>query len=278
MAVIDDRGRLFGRLNLVDAAVALLALVVVAFAALGYALFRLPNPPVVSSISPNRIPANEEHSLQLKGQHFIPYLRVYLGRTDEADFVKRPTEQEKQDAFTLMNATRVQFLLETPTLAEIKVPALGTGSYDLHFYDETGHVAVKVAAFEVVPQESSGPGTATLIVTGEFGALTPADANEVRVGDRVTSGDLTWGDVLSVEPTQPDVAPISVLDRVIPTPVRDLLQVPAKVRVTCKVVGNECRVEGTAVTTGRELRALVGKHPTTFRVKSVEADTAHPGQ
>lgn len=273
MTLIDDRGRLFGRVNLIDAAVALLALVAVAFVLVAYALFRLPNPPVVTSVSPDRVPANEEHSLQLKGQNFIPYLRTYLGRTGETGFVRPPTEQEKQDAFTLMNATRVEFLLETPTLAEVKVPPLGAGSYDLHFYDETGHVGVKVAAFVVVPQESSGPGTGSLIVTGAFGGLVPADANAVRAGDRVSSGDLTWGDVIGVEPAQPDVAPIAVLDRVVPTQVGGLLQVPAKVRVRCTVVGTECRVEGIPVVPGRSLRALVGAHPAVFRIADVQADT-----
>lgn len=278
MALIDDRGRLFGRVNLIDAAVALLALVAIVFVLLAYVLFRLPNPPVVTSVSPTRIPANEEHSLQLKGLNFIPYLRAYLGRTNQADFVKRPTEQEKQDEFTLVNATRVQFLLETPTLAEIKVPPLGAGSYDLHFYDETGHVGEKIAAFVVEPQESGGPGTGSLIVHGTFGGLAPPAANEVRVGDRVTTGDLTWGDVLSSDPPQPDVAPIAVLDRVVPTQVAGLLQVPARLRVRCRVVGNECRVEGTPVVPGRTLRAVVGAHPTTFRITGVEADTARPSQ
>ena len=278
MALTDDRGRLFGRVNLIDAALALLVVVVLAFAALGYALFRLPRPPVVTSVSPNRIPANEEHSLQLKGQNFIPYLRAYLGRTDETGFVKNLTEEEKRDGFTLMNATRVQFLLETPTLAEIKVPALGVGSYDVHFYDETGHVGATIAAFVVEPQESAGPGIGTLIVTGAFGGLEPEDANTVRAGDRVTSGDLSWGDVLSVGRPEPDVAPIAVLDRVVPTQVAGLLQVPARLRVRCRVVGNECRVEGVTVLPGRGLRALVGTHQTIFRIDTVEADTPQPTQ
>ena len=278
MALIDDRGRLFGRFNLIDVAVVLLAAAAIGFVALGYALFRLPSPPEVTSVSPNRVPANEEHSLQLKGQNFRAFLRTYLGRTGDVDFVKRPLPEDKQDGFTLTNATRVQFLLETPTLAEIKIPPLGVGSYDLHFYDEAGHVGVKVAAFEVVPQESTGPGTATLIVGGSFGGLTREEAAAVKADERVSSGDLTWGDVLSVGPLKPDEAPITVVDRVIPTPVVGLFQVPAKVRVHCRVTGSECRVENTPVVPGRELRVIISGLTKGFRIATVEADTTEPAK
>ncbi|MCC7418345.1 MAG: DUF4330 family protein [Acidobacteria bacterium] len=272
MALIDDRGRLFGWLNLIDAAVALLAVAAAGLVLAGYALFRLPAPPVVTSVSPNRIPANEEHSLSLKGRNFRPFLRAYLGRTGDADFVRRPTPEEKQDEFTLTNATRVQFLLETPTLAEVKVPPLGVGRYDLHFYDETGHVAAVDGAFQVMPQESTGPGTATLIAAGAFRGLTADEAKIVRPGERVSSGDLAWGDVLGVGPSRPDEAHIAVLDRVIPTQVNGLYQVPATLRVHCRVVGNECRVENVPVVPGRELRVIVGPHTTTFRIDSVGPD------
>ena len=278
MALIDDRGRLFGRWNLIDVAVALVAAAVLVFVAVGYALFRLPNPPVIMSVQPATVVEQAESRIQLKGRNFLPYLRVFLGRTGSTDFVKRPGETESQDAFTIVNGTQAELLIETPTLAELKLPPLGPGSYDIHFYDETKHLAVKESAFVVVPQGASGGGYATLVAKGVFAGLEAADAATLRGGAAISAGGNAWGEVLSVDAAQPDVAQIAIKDRVVPAAVAGRVQVPAAVRVRCIVTRNECRVGATAVAPGNLLPATVGGRTTMFRISDVEADTARPAK
>jgi hypothetical protein len=278
VALIDERGRLVGRWNVIDVAVVMLAGVMFVLVAIGYALFRLPNPPVITSVQPASVAAHVESRIQIKGRNFLPYLRVYLGRTGSADFVKRPGETEAQDAFTIVNGTQVEFLIETPTLAEVKLPPLGPGSYDIHFYDEVKHLAVQEAAFVVVSQQASGGGFATLIVKGAFAGLQAADAATLHAGAPIVGDEIGWGEVLSVDTPEPDVAQILIRDRVIPATVVGRVQVPATVRVRCSVVRNECRVGATAVAPGNLLPATVGGRATTFRISDVEADTARPAK
>ena len=49
MTFIDDRGRLFGRLNFIDGIVGLLVVATLGFVAVGYTLFRLPQSPAAST-------------------------------------------------------------------------------------------------------------------------------------------------------------------------------------------------------------------------------------
>jgi hypothetical protein len=276
VALIDERGRLFGRWNLIDVAVALVVAAMLIFVAVGYALFRLPNPPVVTSLQPATVVEQTESRIQLKGRNFLPYLRVYLGRTGSTDFVKRPGDMDAQDAFTIVNGTQAEFLLETPTLAEVKLPPLGPGTYDIHFYDETKHLAVKEAAFAVVPQGASGGGFATLVAKGVFAGLEAADAATLGAGAPISWGDRAWGEVLSVDAPRPDVAQIAINDRVVPAAVAGRVQVPATLRVRCIVTRNECRVGATSVAPGNLLPATVGGHTTMFRITDVDADTSQP--
>ena len=117
MRILDDKGRVFGRVNLVDAGVALLVVVLVPLAYLSWQLFRLP-PPVVDQVIPAVVtPGKDATRLQLRGRHLRPYLRAYIGGVGG------------------------DYLYEAPGRAEIKLPQLGPGTYDLVLFDAFAEIS-----------------------------------------------------------------------------------------------------------------------------------------
>src|SRR5690242_19563663 len=92
MAIVDERGRLFGRWNLLDFAlvVMLVGLIPLGFAA--YALFR-DQPPRITSISPATLQQVPEFKLTIKGENFRPYMRASIDLYPGRDFVFKSTEE-----------------------------------------------------------------------------------------------------------------------------------------------------------------------------------------
>jgi hypothetical protein len=69
MPLIDDRGRVFGKINLIDLALLVFALLLVPLGYGAYLLFRTP-PPQLLGVSPNPLPfAKGEQRVVLKGEH-----------------------------------------------------------------------------------------------------------------------------------------------------------------------------------------------------------------
>jgi len=116
MAILDDRGRLFGKINLIDAAVVLFALGLVPLGYLSWGFFRTP-PPVMTGITPSVVHAGGGERIVLHGQHLRPYLRAFVGN-NPADY-----------------------LFESPERAEIRLPALGVGGFDVAIFDGAAELA-----------------------------------------------------------------------------------------------------------------------------------------
>ncbi|MGE3189127.1 MAG: DUF4330 family protein [Vicinamibacterales bacterium] len=141
--MIDSKGRLFGRVNAVDALVVVFVLLLVPLAYASYVLFRMP-PPVVSAVTPSMLPSSGPRIIHVTGDGFVPYLRAFFGKHDEPLAVagRNPA------------ATQGAYLLETPVSADIRVPEeLPPGDYDLYLFDETRQVAAYPSAF-TVPEPS----------------------------------------------------------------------------------------------------------------------------
>lgn len=154
MPLIDDRGRVFGKINLIDAIVVVLVLGLIPVAYAAYRLFRVPIP-VVGSVTPSQVAEGTTATLQITGADLRPFLRVSFGTYSSPGF-----------------------LVQSPTQAEVKVPAtLPAGTYDLIFYDE-GQELVRVPGALSV----AGPRTATLIARVRFVAQ-PELHRLIRVGD-----------------------------------------------------------------------------------------------
>ena len=128
MPWIDERGRLFGRVNLVDALVTGLVVVLFPLAFSGYLLFRAP-PPSLVSIEPTTVWAAPDQRIHVRGTNFRPYLRITFD-----------TKKAKS------------FLLADFSSAEVGVPELAPGRYDVALYDEAKELARLPGALTVVAQ------------------------------------------------------------------------------------------------------------------------------
>ncbi len=104
LRAIDERGRLFGRLNVIDALVLIFVGLLIP---LGYAavwLLRPPTPAIVS-IDPPRLLAGPDLRVRVTGKDLRPFLRAVVGGKDAV------------------------LLVSTPTYGEIRVPNLPPGPY-----------------------------------------------------------------------------------------------------------------------------------------------------
>lgn len=167
MSIVDDRGRLFGRFNLLDVGVGLAILVLVPMGYLAFRVFRTPSP-VIKTVTPSTLAIDSPRRIRLTGEHFRPYLGAFVARTDEPYSVvnRRPDTQQ------------ATFLIETPTLVELALPPVSPGTYDIHLYDEAQEVATRTAAFTIGPPQ-------TAVIRALVAFVVPAEmVSAIKEGDR----------------------------------------------------------------------------------------------
>ncbi len=140
MTMIDDRGRLFGRFNLIDSLVVLLVLIAIPMAYGTYLLFR-PGTPRIDSVSPSNITKEEQRvtsaarlvaKFKIKGTGFTPLLRARIGDADALGFV-----------------------FESPNSADVLVGPIPAGPQDLILMDGVQEVARAPGAITVVPNDAT---------------------------------------------------------------------------------------------------------------------------
>ena len=156
MPLIDERGRIFGRVNLIDALAVVLVLVSIPLAYGAFLLFRVPAPTILS-IQPARILEHQTATVQITGQDLRPFLRARVGVTESEGF-----------------------LVQSPTLAEIKVPALPEGTYDVALFDQAQELVRKPGALTVL-----GPPVRAAVATVQVRFIAGPE-----VVDRMKPGDL----------------------------------------------------------------------------------------
>lgn len=235
MPLIDDRGRVFGRVNLIDALIGVFAVLLVP---LGYAtalLFRVPAPKI-TSILPTQVAAHSTVTLRVAGEDFQPFLQARIGPVD------------------------APFLVESPTVGEIKMPDLDAGTYDVALYDQGRELVRMPAALTVVAPVVAPPPPALspqpiarieLQAVGSFVGLASTAAQRIRLGakfqtgdDPRRSGERPVAEVLAVGTPEPWIRRVRLSSRAFATwqnPGEQRL--PAIIRLTCAimVVDDYCR-------------------------------------
>src|SRR5262245_43654078 len=86
MAVIDTRGRIGGRVNLVDAVVAVLILVLIPVAFGAYLLFRTP-PATLTAINPVKLYQGVNLRIEVQGENLRPFMRVRFNTVQGRSFM-----------------------------------------------------------------------------------------------------------------------------------------------------------------------------------------------
>jgi hypothetical protein len=222
MTVIDERGRVFGRINLIDAGAALLLFVLIPVSYAAYLLFRTP-PAKLTSIAPNNVQNGPNQRVQIHGLNLRPYMRVTFGATQG-----------------------VTFAINSTTSAEVELPELPPGVYDVVLYDYRQEVdrlpqALTILSLSPVP-------SVDMEVSGSFKNLNETSAREFQVGQKLAAGTIT-AEVLRVGAPVPSTLRLTAGSSTLSMPVPGQLEVPAALRVRCymEVMGDasvRCMVPG----------------------------------
>ncbi len=221
MSLVDERGRLFGWLNVVDAAAMALLLLLVPLAYAAYLLFRTPEP-VIHPVTPvNIVDGVEPPEVVVTGANLPPYLRVQVGT---------------------IPAT---YLFESPNRAIVRLPRPQPGTYDLVFLDESVELARQANAVTVGPV---APATIMVVqLVGAFTGLTSQRANALQETPNSTKdAPSDAAIILGLNAPEPDVAVLK--DDILPGVVAGRQRVPAVVRVRCAVNGGRLAVVGQSTT------------------------------
>ncbi|MBI3402919.1 MAG: hypothetical protein HY048_16005 [Acidobacteria bacterium] len=221
--MIDSRGKLLGRLNLVDAAVAAFVIVLVPMSYVAYRVFRIP-PPEILSVTPRTLTPETPRRVRLTGKHFRPYLGAFIAKTGEPYSLNGRLP---------MDAMQGTFLIVTPDEVELALPtAADAGTYDIHLYDEAQEVASFQAAFTLAPLPR-----VTVEAVVRF-VVPPETAPFVKEGDRdrweqAGASVLTPGELATMGPVRPvkDAVTFITLHAHMPGAAFDAtVRIPAKTR------------------------------------------------
>lgn len=137
--MIDDRGRLFGKLNIVDALIIAFVVVLIPMAYGTYLLFR-PAQPRIDSVEPSQITSAERRigngsaltaKFKIRGSGLTPLLRAKIG-----------------------NADALGLVFESPNSADVLVGPVPPGKHDLILVDGVQEVARAGGAIDI--QASTG--------------------------------------------------------------------------------------------------------------------------
>jgi hypothetical protein len=225
MTVIDERGRLFGRLNAIDAIVAVFILLLIPLAYGAYVLFR-PQAVRISSVEPNVVEQGVTPRIQFRGENFRPFLRAQFGNEQLHDF-----------------------LVGTPSSAEATMPALPSGTYDFALYSEAQEIFRLPKAITVLPPAK--PAGVTVQLAGSFVGLSAERAAAFKVHQRFPAEGSPVAEILELGPPRPDVRRLRVGDAFVFTRTAGT-SLPAVLRAYCTVVEAmpKCRVGDVQVMPG----------------------------
>jgi hypothetical protein len=176
MPLLDSRGRVFGRWNLIDAGIAIFLLLLLPAGLVIYRVFRVRDP-IIVSVEPAVQPPGPGLRIRLKGRDFRPFLRAYVNKAGTP--------------FSLINRTvglsEGTFLVETPELVEIELPPLQAATYDLYLFDELQQLAERPAAFTISAYAGTLEATVRFAVLPDFAPLVkPGDEDTIEPGGRAS--------------------------------------------------------------------------------------------
>jgi hypothetical protein len=211
VALIDGQGRLFGRMNIIDAAVVLAVGFLLPLMYGAYLLFR-PDTPSLVAIEPPQVRQGATR-VAVRGEHLRSSLRLMVG------------------------AYGARFLLANPENGVLEIPVLPPGSYDVVLLDESQEIGRLPGGLIVIGPPST---TSEVVATGSFDASDFLQAQDLR--DALQAAGLdeerSW-DVLEVLP--PEASSIRLPPEGIPLS-SGRYQVRAFMRFRCTLGQQECRV------------------------------------
>jgi hypothetical protein len=224
MSIVDERGRVAGRINLIDAiaAFALVVLVPVAYGA--YLLFRTP-PATLRAIQPAKIYQGPSARITIDGENLRPFMRVSFN--------------------TVQGRT---FLIGSTKSAQVDLPDLEPGVYDVVLFDYMREMSRLPKALTVLPLAPTA--TVEMQVSGSFKQITSNLANQLHVGSKFPpAGEYTAAEITAVAPLRPALLRLHSGDATFAVPLPGELELPATLRLKCFTQANpdgsiHCAISG----------------------------------
>src|SRR5262249_52544359 len=162
VTVLNERDRTGSRFNAVDAAVAVVLLMLIPLAIGAYLLFRTP-PPSLSHIAPSTIVEGPNQRIEIDGANLRPFMRV-----------------------TLDTIPANAFLLGSTKYGLVDLPPLKPRTYDVVLSDYAREVARLPKALTVAPVATD----VELDVDGAFKSPSDAAAGQLKVGATFAPGGM----------------------------------------------------------------------------------------
>ncbi len=248
--MIDQRGRLFGRINLVDALVVAFLAGVVPVAYATYLLFQPARPNIesverveISSAERRTAPGNVlSAKMKVRGSGFNPLLRATIGDTPALSFV-----------------------FESPNSADVLVGEIGPGTYDLVLFDGVQEVARAANAVELHPLN-----VPSIRVVGSFLWLSPAAADELEEGAILSQG----GRIVALGDADQSRTRVALGSSRVDLPVPDRVERGAVLDLTCDpgLPEEPCAIGGRFLT-GDPPITVTFPGPLVFEIREVLPST-----
>lgn len=205
MTLVDNRGRILGRFNLIDLALAVVVLGLIPLGYGAYLLFRTPLPSL-TAVEPATRQFENEFRVTVTGQNLRPYMRVSLN-----DMQGR------------------SFLFKSASSAEVVFGDIPPGTYDVVLYDNSQERDRLPKSFTLTPAALP---PAQLDLAGFLTGVTPEQVAEIKAGSRFGS----MAEVLAVGKPAPDLARIVAGDKPVEIAIPKTQRLPVLLRVNCDVV------------------------------------------
>jgi hypothetical protein len=217
MTFVDDRGRLFGRFNLIDAVVAIFIVGMILLLYGAAALFWAPQP-TLASIEPATLAAGQNLSVRIHGQHLKPYLRVSFNDVQGKDF-----------------------LFRSSTEAEVNLNTMAPGVYDVVLYDVAQERARLPRGLTIAPAPIP-PSRMTLV--GILGNLDAERAKQLTPGTVIAN----IGTIRKVGEPLPARFRVNAGGGFVQLPIERAVMLPVEIEAGCDVVALQgtpfCQING----------------------------------
>ena len=228
MTLIDRDGRVFGRFNLIDAAVAAFIVLLLPIAYATFLLFR-PSRPAIDTVTQVEVTSEERRvsgvgliiaKVKIKGSGLNPMLRAAIGSTPAVGFV-----------------------FENPNSADVIVGVVPPGKHDLVLYDGVQEVARARGAVEIKATE--GP---SVRVYGWLTSLTPAAAAMLAPGYASDANVPGAFRIVAIGPPRPAKARLIMGTRATDLPVPGQMERAAELLVRCDwPSARTCTIDGESL-------------------------------
>ena len=212
MSIVDDRGRVAGRINLVDAIVALVILGLIPVGYGAYLLFRNPTPKLFG-VSPAKLYQGPNLRIAIDGKNLRPFMRVSFN-----------------------NVQGRTFMIGSTKSAQVDLPDLGAGDYDVVLYDYMQEVDRLPKALTILPLAPVS--VVQMEVGGSFKEL-PADvASQLKKGTQFPPAGGALAEIVSVGSPRPAAFRMRAGDVTLNVALGGQTELPATLKLNCWVASN----------------------------------------